>query len=74
MELEIRSIGAIPVKNRRGDPISWVQTQHSSSSSSKNRPQKSRRENGTENKRQNEVLTVQASFFYVGTPSGVYLF
>ena len=71
LELEIRSIGAIPVKNRRGDPISWVQTQHSSS---KNRQQKSRRENGTENKRQNEVLTVQVSFFYAGTPSVVHLF
>jgi hypothetical protein len=53
--LEIRSVGAIPVKNRKGDPISWLPC-HVATTGVANAKKK---ENGTENKKQNEIMTIQ---------------
>jgi hypothetical protein len=53
LDLEIRSVGAIPVKNRKGDPISWLPCHVATTSLAHQK----KKEN--ENKKQNEIMTIQ---------------
>ena len=55
LEIEIRRVGAIPIKNRKGDPISWMPCRGGT-------PSKSANKKDSENKpKHKDIVTIQAN-------------